>query len=411
MRSERDAVVVGGGFFGCMTALELRRRYRQVVLLEQDDDLLRRASYHNQARVHGGYHYPRSLRTALRSRINFPRFVEQFGFCIERSFDKYYAVARQFSKVTARQFRNFFEHIQAPIEPAPAAVRRLFNSDLIEEVFRVTEYAFDAVRLREWLRRQLLDAGIEICLQTEASRVRASAGGWLLLEAKTPQGPTELLAREVFNCTYANLNHLLAASGLPLIPLQQEWTEMALVSVPEPLAHMGVTVMCGPFFSVMPFPPRGLHSLSHVRYTPHAAWRAGNYRPSPHPNPPPQGGREKEHPHPTPPPPGGRASFSLPPGGGGLGWGESSPRYSHFPWMVRDAARFLPILNECRYVDSLWEIKSVLPRSEGDDSRPILFQHHHGLANLHCVLGAKIDNIFDLLEEMDDSPRQERRSA
>jgi hypothetical protein len=79
--------------------------------------------------------------------------------------------------------------------------------------------------------------------------------------------------------------------------------------------------------------------------------------------------------------------------------------------MVRDATRFLPILNECRYVDSLWEIKSVLPRSEGDDSRPILFQHHHGLANLHCVLGAKIDNIFDLLEEMDDSPRQERRSA
>ena len=195
MRSERDAVVVGGGFFGCMTALKLRHRYRQVVLLEQDDDLLRRASYHNQARVHGGYHYPRSLRTALRSRINFPRFVERFGFCIERSFDKYYAVARQFSKVTARQFRNFFEHIQAPIEPAPANVRRLFNSDLIEDVFRVTEYAFDAVRLREWLRQRLVEADVEIRLGTEANRVRAYAGGRLLLTAETPGGPMELAAR------------------------------------------------------------------------------------------------------------------------------------------------------------------------------------------------------------------------
>src|SRR6185437_6465048 len=146
----------------------------------------------NQARVHHGYHYPRSLRTALRSRINFPRFVEQFAFCIERSFDKYYAVARQFSKVTARQFRNFFEHIQAPIEPAPAAVRRLFNSDLIEDVFRVTEYAFDAVRLREWLRGRLLDADIEIRLRTEANRVRASAGGRLLLTAADPEGQIEL---------------------------------------------------------------------------------------------------------------------------------------------------------------------------------------------------------------------------
>ncbi len=184
MRSECDAAVIGGGFFGCMTALELRRRYRHVVLLEQGDDLLGRASYHNQARVHHGYHYPRSLRTALRSRINFPRFVERFAFCIERDFDKYYAVARQFSKVTARQFRNFFAHIQAPIEPAPAAVRRLFNGDLIEEVFRVTEYAFDAVRLREGLRRQLLDADIDIRLRTEANQVRAAAAAACCLGRK-----------------------------------------------------------------------------------------------------------------------------------------------------------------------------------------------------------------------------------
>jgi glycine/D-amino acid oxidase-like deaminating enzyme len=359
-----------------MTALELRRRCRHVVLLEQGDDLLRRASYHNQARVHHGYHYPRSLRTALRSRVNFPRFVEQFAFCIERGFDTYYAVARQFSKVTARQFRNFFAHIQAPVEPAPAAVRRLFNGDLVEEVFRVTEYVFDAVRLREWLRRRLLEAEVEVRLRTEADRVRALAGGRLLLTTETPEGPAELLARAVFNCTYAQTNRLLAGSGLPLIPLKQELTEMALVRVPEPLRQMGVTLMCGPFFSVMPFPARGLHSLSHVRYTPHAAWTEGTgaYR---------------------------SASAEL----------AERTRRSHFAWMVRDAARFLPLLRECCYEDSLWEIKTVLPRSEADDSRPILFRRDQGLANLHCVLGAKIDNVFDLLDELNSTPFSERRSA
>ncbi|HEY7426735.1 MAG TPA: FAD-dependent oxidoreductase [Gemmataceae bacterium] len=383
MPTEYDAAIIGGGFFGCMTALELRRRGSRVVLLEQSDDLLRRASYHNQARVHHGYHYPRSLRTALRSRVNFPRFVEQFDFCIERNFDKYYAVARQFSKVTARQFRNFFEHIQAPIERAPATVRRLFNGDLIEEVFRVTEYAFDAVRLREWLRDRLRDAEVEVRFHTEAVRVRAYTGGRLLLTMETPQGRSELPAREVFNSTYAQINRLLAGSGLPLIPLQQELTEMALVRVPEPLAHMGVTVMCGPFFSVMPFPARGLHSLSHVRYTPHAAWRAGSV-----------------------------SDRSVPVAyASGSPDAPSSPRQSHFTWMLRDAARFLPILNECIYEDSLWEIKAVLPRSATDDSRPILFRRDHGLANLHCVLGAKIDNIFDLLDELNGAPCQGRRSA
>jgi glycine/D-amino acid oxidase-like deaminating enzyme len=382
MRTERDAVVVGGGFFGCMAALELRRRYRHIVLLEQGDDLLRRASYHNQARVHHGYHYPRSMRTALRSRINFPRFVKRFDFCIDRSFDKYYAVARHFSKVTASQFRNFFDLVQAPLLPAPAAVWRLFNRELIEDVFRVTEFAFNADLLREGLRQQLLDVDVDIQLRTEALHVHAHTGNRLRITMRTAQGQTEMLSREVFNCTYANLNRLLLASDLPLIPLQQELTEMALVHVPEPLARVGITVMCGPFFSVMPFPPRALHSLSHVRYTPHAAWREGSHQRS--------------------------VGQAFPPDGKA---GQLDIRRSHFGWMLRDAARYLPILNECRYVDSLWEIKAVLPRSEHDDSRPILFRRHHGLPNLHCVLGAKIDNVFDLMEEMEGSPRHERRSA
>ena len=86
-------------------------------------------------------------------------------------------------------------------------------------------------------------------------------------------------------------------------------------------------------------------------------------------------------------------------------------RQSNFNWMIRDAARFVPLLNECRHEDSLWEIKTVLPRSETDDSRPILFQRDHGLTNLHCVLGAKIDNIFDLFDELNVAPLAERRSA
>jgi glycine/D-amino acid oxidase-like deaminating enzyme len=375
MDTECDAAVIGGGFFGCMTALRLRQQHRRVVVLERSDHLLGRASYHNQARVHNGYHYPRSLTTALRSRLNFPRFVAQFNSCIERGFDAYYAVARQFSKVTATQFRNFFRRVGAPLDPAPPAVRRLFNDDLVEEVFRVQEYAFDAVRLRDLLGRWLAEAGVEVRPGAEVVRVRAQAGR-LLLEVRGPEGEAEWTAGEVFHCTYARVNQVLAASGLSLVPLKLEWTEMALVEVPDLLRKMGITLMCGPFFSVMPFPPRGLHSLSHVRYTPHDAWQEGDGRHVP-------GGEETAR----------------------------RPRQTSFAWMVQDAARYVPILKECHYRDSLWEVKAVLPRNEADDGRPILFRRHHGLPNFHCVLGAKIDNVYDLLDEMDGVRAKERRSA
>jgi hypothetical protein len=68
--------------------------------------------------------------------------------------------------------------------------------------------------------------------------------------------------------------------------------------------------------------------------------------------------------------------------------------------MVRDAARYLPALAGCRYRESLWEVKTVLPRSEVDDSRPILYKFHYVLRNLHVVLGAKIDNVYDVRDEV-----------
>lgn len=367
MRADWDALIVGGGFFGCMIALHLRRDHERVLVLERERSLLQRASYHNQARVHNGYHYPRSPLTAMRSRVNFPRFTGDFRDCVVSSFEKYYAVAGPpLSKVTARQFRLFFERMEAPIERAPDSVRALFDPDRVEDVFRVVEYAFDAQALGDRMARELAEAGVEVRFETDAIRVEGRPGGGLVVHSRGPRGFAADQAQHVFNCTYSGINRLLESSGLPLVPLKHELTEMALVDVPEPLRPLGITVMCGPFFSIMPFPPRGLHTLSHVRYTPHEAWSDGQA--------------------------GFRDAYA---------YFDGAARRSHFPHMVRDAARYLPIVQECRRVDSLWEVKTILPASEADDSRPILMRTHHGLPNLHCVMGGKIDNIYDALDVID----------
>lgn len=350
-----DAAVIGGGFFGCAVALRLRRYRPRVVLLEQRGDLLQRASYANQARVHGGYHYPRSPLTAERSRVNFPRFVKDYADCIDTSFVKYYAVARQSSKVTGRFFEHFCRRIGAPIAPAPAEIVRLFNPDTVEAVFRVEEVAFDAGRLKERLRRELAAAGVVVRLSTSVTNLAPGDGGRVCLETTT--GNVE--AEQAFNCTYSELNTLLKARGAA-IPLKLEMTELSLVEPPPPLKRIGVTVMCGPFFSCMPFPARGLHSLSHVRYTPHYSWQDGANEPAPRP-----------------------------------------AVRTNFVRMMRDAARYLPLMSACRYEGSLWEVKTVLPASEANDSRPILFQRHAGVPNHHCILGGKLDNVYDVLDEID----------
>lgn len=368
----RDMVIVGGGFFGARIALELARAGRDVMLMERASELLQRASLVNQARVHGGYHYPRSMLTALRSRVNLPVFAREYEDCIDRSFEKYYAVARQFSKVSGEQFRLFCERIQAPITRAPETVRALFNDDLIEDVFTVEEYAFNAERLRQRLVRELAGAGVECLTNTEALRVKPR-GRELVVEYLQAGEECEATTGYVFNCTYSRINELNRASDLPELPLKHEVAELALVEPPEELAGRGITVMCGPFFSSMPYPTRDLYSFTHVRYTPHTEWHEGRGEARD------EGDTRAADPY-----------VRL----------KDLPLRSAYPKMIADAKRYMPCLARAKYVDSLYEIKTVLPQSEGDDSRPILYKENHGLPGYTCIMGAKLDNIYDVLKEL-----------
>src|SRR5688572_26594310 len=111
---EVDSVVIGGGFYGCHIALALRSLgHERIRLVEREPGLMRRASYVNQARVHNGYHYPRSLQTAISSRRNFERFVDEHRFAVVPDVEMIYAIARN-SRVTPTQFERFCREIGAP---------------------------------------------------------------------------------------------------------------------------------------------------------------------------------------------------------------------------------------------------------------------------------------------------------
>jgi len=357
-------LIIGGGFFGMYLADYFSSKGFSVNLVEKENGFMSRASYANQARVHNGYHYPRSVLTALRSRISFPRFVDEFRECIYSDFEKYYLIGKPLGKVTGKQFSKFCERIGAPCEPAPMKIQSLANPSLIEACFSTVEYAFDAIKLRDSMMERLAGSSVSCCLNTEVEKVSQYGNGiHAELRDLMTSETFSLYADHVFNCTYSRINYVHANSGIELVPLKHEMTEMCLVTVPDVFRKVGVTVMCGPFFSVMPFPALGLHSFSHVRYTPHYNWMDLSSYPY-------------KDAHET----------------------DSDERHSAWRYMKQDAARYLPILEECCYEKSLWEVKTILPRSETDDSRPILFLPHYRLKGFHCIMGGKIDNVYDVIE-------------
>ena len=366
-----DAVVIGGGFYGATIAIYLakQRGFRRVLLVEQEAALLQRASYHNQARVHSGHHYPRSFTTAYRSRVNLPKFVRDWPQTVRSDFTQLYAIARHHSKVTARQFARFCDDFGGTVRPVDPALRRLFDPRLIEDVFIVDEYAFDATALATWAARGLQASQVNVRLQTRATEIRrADTHLQTVTLVSSSDQASSVAARYVFNCTYSGLNQIAGDVAAIRAGLKQEITEMALISPPPELAQIGITVMDGPFFSCMPFPARpGLHTLSHVRYTPHYSWAdAAGHDPY----------TELAH----------------------------YERATRFDRMLRDAARYVPALRDAQYVESLFEVKTVLAKNEGDDGRPILFEKDPTLPGCYAVLGGKIDNIFDILERLEQEP-------
>lgn len=362
--------IIGGGFYGVVIALYLKRvkGVQTVDIYEKESDLLSRASFVNQARIHSGYHYPRSFTTAFRSRENFHRFCSDWSGCVKADFRKYYALARRNSKVTPLQFTRFCKQVGAPLEEAEPDISQLFNPALIEAVYRVDEYAFDAAKLKHWAINELENSGVVCRFGHLVVDARIARCNNIQLSVRDDSGMMQSSSYSiVFNCTYSGLSQIEATQGSAGLRLKHEIAELALIEPPPELGQIGITVMDGPFFSIMPFPAKGCHSLSHVRYTPHSHWI--------------------DQP--------GLSPYDVI---------EKSILETRVDRMIRDASRYLPAVAKSRYRESLFEVKTVLEKNESDDGRPILFRESAQTPGLYSVLGGKIDNIYDILESIDELP-------
>ena len=363
-----DVIVIGAGFFGMSVAEYMAKHGKSVLLCERSSSYMTRASYNNQARVHNGYHYPRSILTAMRSHASFPSFIKDFDECIYKSFDKYYGVARILSKVNAAQFHEFCTRACGICEEASPSIKKLFNPKYIENVFKTEEYAFDAIELSKMLAKRLSNANVETAFNASIDKILCDAPYHFVVSIENDGSSYEIESTIVFNCTYANLNGINYKSNIDLIPLKYEMTEMALVEAPEEIVGNGFTIMCGPFFSIMPFPTENLYSFSHVRYTPHCEWYDD------------------------------KDKYENP-----LDIYDKYPKNTFYEEMLHDAVRYMPCMSKCSYQKSIWEVKTILPSSEIDDSRPILFKVNYKYDGYNCIIGGKIDNVYDMIAIFDNN--------
>ena len=376
MRLKYDKIIIGAGLYGLYAAKFCGDKKEHVLVLEYDKEPFARATYINQARVHMGYHYPRSLTTAVKSAGYFKRFVEDFGFCIHDKFDQVYATSDKFSWTNARQFVEFCR--AAGIRCDEVAPTAYFNEGMCDGAFLTEEYTYDAKLLGKYYQEKLKELD-NVTIQYEA-RIEQIVKNGDVFEIHMIDGSI-YEAGFVLNATYASVNQILEkVEGVQTesFPIKYELCEIILCEPSDKLRDKGITVMDGPFFSIMPFGKTGLHSLTSVTFTPHVT----SYDKLP--------------------------TFSCqkrledgfeckPERLGNCSLCPAKPQ-SAWAYMSHLANKYMREEYSYTYKESLYSMKPILKSSEVDDSRPTAIKVVSQSPTLISVLSGKINTVYDLDE-------------
>jgi hypothetical protein len=304
--------VVGGGVFGCTIAVDLARAGIEVDLFEAQSDILMGATDRCQARLHRGYHYPRSDSTAQAARDGFDRFRARYPQAVTST--RHHYLVAEGSAVTPEDYLAFCDRLDLPYEVLERPVYALKSVAL---TVRVPEAFVDVDMLRRLLRRDLAQAGVTV----HCGRPMTEVDGYDLT--------------------------VWATYGQPWPrPLRYEVCEVAHLQLGR-FAGDSFVVVDGPFVSLDPH--RGHYALYDVEHSVHHAnvgmapeipdeyrdlVRASGPRPSP------------------------LSRFDA--------MVESASR---FLWGMNPGG-----LGVCIYAGSRWSVRAVLPDVDGTDERPTLIE-------------------------------------
>ena len=376
-RMERyDKIIIGAGLYGLYSALFCAKRGQKVIVLECDPTPFRRATYINQARVHQGYHYPRSISTALKSAGYFERFNKDYDFCINREFDQIYATSSQYSWSDGKQFKDFCKAADIPCEQL--VPENYFKPGMCDGVFRTREYTYDAKILLDYFLEELTKYPNEATIKygVDITTIDKTSDSYIV---HTAEG-IDYESGFVLNATYASTNQILEKVGFEKFGIKYELCEIILCDVNEKLKDIGFTVMDGPFFSIMPFGKTGLHSLTSVTFTPHTTSYDGL----------PTFECQKES-----------GGYCSPTHLGNCNDCPAKPKTA-FPYMANLARKYMLDEYGFEYKGSLFSMKPILMSSEIDDSRPTVIRKYSENPTFVGVLSGKINTVYDLDEVLSD---------
>lgn len=367
-------LVIGAGLYGRYCADLMKRHGHHAAIVAEDESLefdqsdSNTASLVNQARIHNGYHYPRSLATAMESSKNYQRFKKDFAEAVI-DFDQFYAIPKRGSLTSAKQFKSFCDRLNVKCEET----RLSMITDAVDKIYETDEVAIDTRMMMQIASKKFkYDAfyhGRVIALEPNYSEKvflnehqRPTLYNWTV-KMKESSGQTVYLPGSydlIINCTYAGLNRIEKLAKVTETATRFELCEIVIFRDTENvLNNRGITFMDGPFVSFMPWSQDDQYSLTSVCHTPHESAK----------------------------------SFSR--------FLDVRVTQSRRAFMIAQLKKFVKseVVDKLTFEDSKFVIKTISNKADLDDSRLVEVNYDKHKRFL-SVLSGKLDAIYEIEEKL-----------
>ena len=222
-----DAVVIGGGILGCMTARSLRRYNISVLLLEKEDDVCRGITRANSAIVYAGYdNKPGTLKAELTVRGN--ANMESLCRELEVPFSRCGSLMVSYDADSVRKMER---KLQNGLKNDVPGLRLLTGAEaqamepMLKQGVTAALYAPTTGTVNPWLLgiaayENALQNGAEVLLNTEVLGINREGEGYLL---STNRGV--IRARMVFNCAGLSADRVQELAFEPTVRLELDSAE------------------------------------------------------------------------------------------------------------------------------------------------------------------------------------------
>lgn len=356
-----DVAVIGCGVFGAEVALMAKALGLTVTVYEAKADILSGASANNQNRLHLGFHYPRDLNTGRQSIRGFAAFKAKYASCIQEGFPNAYFIANENSLTSPGDFLKFCDLLGARYERVsphdfPVQVQGVDVGILCDEV------VYDCGILRDLVRERLRRAEVDVALSERVQKVVRMGEEYRIESEHRP--PVQ--ARVVINASYGDINRLTAQLGHRIKENLYEYTAVPIIRLDMP--KVGVTIMDGPFMTVLPYGKSDHFLLYNVEHTLIAKEVAPQMDPL----------------------------WATP----ATGPFAAIDKEKYFRKMIALCKQFVPALERAEPAGFLEGPRMVLARREASDERPSFVTAHDDRSSYFTVFAGKIDHCIWVADEV-----------